>query len=122
MRIFLQIVSPIAFLASVVFFIRNQIEYNRRYKAFVDFLRLENDTESLKAIGYVEFYGEEYGLRRSFSVLDATLHLYNRFNATKKTEYSDYAEYLDRGKSRWIPIILFQIFLFILLAFAFGEI
>ena len=59
--VFLQIVAPIAFIASWVFIIKYAIEHSRKYKRMVDFLRLEGDNETLKAIGYVEFYGEEYG-------------------------------------------------------------
>lgn len=82
--IFLQIVAPIAFIASWVFVTKAAFEYNRKYKRMVDFLRLEGDNETLKAIGYVEFYGEEYGLRRTFSVTDACLKLYTRYEETKK--------------------------------------
>ena len=52
--IFLRIFAIFFFLAEVVFVIRRAVEYNRRYKAFVDFLRREGDGETLKAIGYVE--------------------------------------------------------------------
>ena len=48
--IFLRIFAIFFFLAEVVFVIKSAVEYNRRYKAFVDFLRKESDGETLKAI------------------------------------------------------------------------
>ena len=121
MRIFLQIISPLVFLATIIAFVRSLIDYNKHYKAIVDFLRLENDRETLKAIGYVEFYGEEYGLRRSFSVLSATLRLYERFNETQKSEYFDYAQYLEKRRAWLIPTIICLILSMMLLAFSFGS-
>ena len=121
MRIFLQIISPVVFLATIIVFVRKMIDYNKHYKAIVDFLRLENDRETLKSIGYVEFYGEEYGLRRSFSVLSATLRLYERFNETQKREYFDYAQYLEKLRAWLIPTIICLILSMMLLAFSFGS-
>ena len=121
MRIFLQIISPVVFLATIIAFVRKMIDYNKHYKAIVDFLRLENDRETLKAIGYVEFYGEEYGLRRPFSVLSATLRLYERFNETQKREYFDYAQYLEKLRAWLIPTIICLILSMMLLAFSFGS-
>lgn len=88
----------------------------------VDFLRLEGDNETLKAIGYVEFYGEEYGLRKTFSVTDACLKLYTRYEESNKNEYLEYAEYLENNKKDTIRHILIIFSSFILLGIAFGKI
>lgn len=80
----------------------------------VDFLRLENDTETLTAIGYKEFYGEEYGLRKSFYISDAIDQLEIKYNQTKKVEYQDYKSYL---KQNLYKPILFVLGLFVGLIF-----
>ncbi|MBQ4024817.1 MAG: hypothetical protein IIT45_02045 [Treponema sp.] len=120
--IFLQIVAPIAFIASWVFVTKAAFEYNRKYKRMVDFLRLEGDNETLKAIGYVEFYGEEYGLRKNFSITDACLRLYTRYEESNKNEYFEYAEYLEKNKKDTIRHILMIFGSFALLCIAFGKI
>ena len=120
--IFLQIIAPIAFIVSWVFVIKYAIEHSRKYKRMVDFLRLEGDNETLKAIGYVEFYGEEYGLRKTFSVTDACLKLYTRYEESNKNEYFEYAEYLEKNKKDTIRHILMIFGSFALLCIAFGKI
>ena len=120
--IFLQIIAPIAFIASWVFVTKAAFEYNRKYKRMVDFLRLEGDNETLKAIGYVEFYGEEYGLRKNFSITDACLRLYTRYEESNKNEYFEYAEYLEKNKKDTIRHILMIFGSFALLCIAFGKI
>lgn len=72
----------------------------------VDFLRLENDTETLKAIGYKEFYGEEYGLRKSFYVSKAIEQLEAKYNQTQKKEYQDYKSYLEQNSYKPILLVL----------------
>ena len=120
--IFLQIVAPIAFIASWVFVIKYAIEHSRKYKRMVDFLRLESDAETLKAIGYIECYGEEYGMRRTISVTNACLQLHTRYEETKKNEYFEYAEYLENSKKDAIRHILMIFGSFALLGIAFGKI
>lgn len=105
------------------FLVKFASEYNRRYKRFVDYLRLENDSETLKAIGYVEFYGEEYGLRKTISITDALLQLYDRYNQTGKMEYAEYADFLEGMKKRRIPMIIAAFVISaVLLTIAFGAV
>ena len=121
--IFLRIFAIFFFLAEVVFVIKSAVEYNRRYKAFVDFLRLESDDETLKAIGYVECYGEEYGLRKTVSMTDALTRLYARYDETKKAEYLEYADFLKtQRKSRWIIILAWIVVTPVLLGITFGKV
>ncbi|MBP5575583.1 MAG: hypothetical protein J6X67_02320 [Treponema sp.] len=119
--IFLQIIAPVALIASWVFIIKHAIECNRKYKRMVDFLRLEGDTETLKAIGYVEFYGEEYGLRKTFSVTDACLKLYERYEKSNKNEYFEYACHLEKNKKELILYAFMFFASFVLLGIAFGH-
>ncbi len=100
------IAAQIGFLFTVYLIIKLSIDYKRKYNSFVDFLLLEDDQESLKKIGYVSFYGEEHGLRRSFSFTDAYLHLCERYEETGKSEYCDFAGFIYRlGKIR-IPLVI----------------
>lgn len=121
MLFFTRFLLVAAFGAEIFFFVKIAIEYNKRYKAFVDFLRLENDRETLKAIGYEKFYGEEYGLRKTVSTTDALLQLYARYKQTQNPEYLEYADYLEKKKKRVIPLIASWIIAFFLLSLAFGE-
>lgn len=72
----------------------------------VDFLRLENDPEMLSAIGYKELYGEEYGLRKSFSLSNAFDKLELKYKQTKKNEYKDYKSYLKQNAHKPILLLL----------------
>lgn len=114
MGIVLQIASPIFCLAAVVLLVKNSSDYKRRGKSFADFLRLEDDAESLKSIGGVEFYG----LESTDTILDAQLQLYKRFNHTKKQEYFDHAEYLEKFRMRRIFLRLLLGVSIVLLGFA----
>ena len=119
--IFLRILVILFFLAEIVFVIKRAVEYNTRYKSAVDFLRKENDSETLSAIGYVEFYGEEYGMRKSFSLTDALLQLYARYNETGKSGYLEYAEYLESAGKYRVPLAVLWLLTPVLLGIAFGE-
>lgn len=113
--IVIKIIAGILLIPASVFFIKQISQYNSRYRAMVDFLRIQNDRETLSKIGYVEFYGEEYGLRRSVSKTDALLRLYEQYNKTKLQEYLDYANYLKKqpfptlglGASIFILLVVF---------------
>lgn len=89
------------------------IEYNQQYKKFIDFLRLENDSETLNAIGYKEFYGEEYGLRKSYSLKKAKEKLSFQYNKTGKIEYLHYYKYIDKNYKSILYCILFLICTFL---------
>ncbi len=100
------IVSQVGFLFTVYLLIKSSINYKRKYDSFVDFLLLEDDQESLKKIGYVKFYGEEHGLRKSFSFKEAYAHLSKKFEETGKDEYSDFADFIDSLGKKRIPLII----------------
>ena len=60
-------------------------------------------------IGYKEFYGEEYGLLKSYS-LGAVLERLNlQYEKTCKKEYFEYGEYIriNRYKSILYVIVIF---------------
>ena len=116
------IISIPVFCASVYCLVKLSREYTKRYKSFIDFLRLEDDAETLKVIGYVEFYGEEYGLRKIVSIDDAVIQLYNRYDETKKEEYLNYAVFLEGMKKKRFSIILAFFISFFLLGFAIESI
>lgn len=79
-------------LCAVYFFItliRSLILWSNRYKTFIDFCRLEGDAETMSYIGYKEFYGEEYGLRKSYSLGAALERLNSQYEKTCKNEKID---------------------------------
>ena len=99
-------------LCAVYFFItliRSLILWSNRYKIFIDFCRLEGDAETMSYIGYKEFYGEEYGLRKSYSLGAALERLNSQYEKTCKKEYFEYGEYIriNRYKSILYVIVIF---------------
>ena len=94
--IILKILSGILALFFLIKLIKDLVEYNKRYKSFVDFLRLENDLDTLKSIGYKEFYGEEYGLRKSYLLSTAKEQLTKQYNKTGKEEYKEFFKYISK--------------------------
>lgn len=50
----------------------------------------------MDVIGYVEFNGEEYGLRKSFSLKTAVAHLNEKYRETEKEEYRLIFDYITK--------------------------
>lgn len=105
MIILIKLISFCSFSSLLIVLVKKLKEYNMKYKKMVDFLRVENDSETLNAIGYKEFYGEEYGLRKSYSLSNAIEQLEIKYTQTKKNEYLEYKTYLK--KNAFKPIFLF---------------
>ena len=70
---------------------------------------MEGDAETMFYIGYKEFYGEEYGLRKSYSLGAALERLNSQYEKTSKKEYFEYVEYIriNRYKSILYVIVIF---------------
>ncbi len=113
--VIIKIIDICIFFTLLFLLVKKLKEYNAKYKKMVDFLRLENDTETLSAIGYKEFYGEEYGLRKSFSLSTAFEKLELKYKQTKKNEYKDYKSYLKLNAYKPILLVLGLIVSLILL-------
>ena len=104
--IVLKIFSGLCAVYFFVILIRSLVAWNNQYKAFIDFCRLEGDTETMAFIGYKEFYGEEYGLRRSYSLGAALERLNLQYEKTSKKEYFEYGEYIRINRYKNILYVI----------------
>ena len=104
--IVLKIFSGLCAVYFFVILIRSLVVWNNRYKAFIDFCRLEGDTETMAFIGYKEFYGEEYGLRKSYSIGTALERLNSQYKKTGKKEYFEYGEYIRINRYKGILYVV----------------
>ena len=112
--IVLKIFSGLCAVYFFVILIRSLVAWNNQYKAFIDFCRLEGDAETMSYIGYKEFYGEEYGLRRSYSLGAALERLNLQYEKTSKKEYFEYGEYIRINRYKNILYVI-AIFLCIII-------
>ena len=82
--IVIRIFSGLCAVFFLVILIRRLVTWNKRYKAFIDFCRMEGDLETPPFIGYKEFYGEEYGARKSYNLSTALDVLNSQYEKTGK--------------------------------------
>ena len=118
--IVLRIFSGLCALFFLIILIRTMVIHDKRYKEFIDFCRKEGDSETPTFIGYKEFYGEEYGLRESYTLSSALKMLESKYEKTGKKEYFEYGEFIRKNGWKSILYILYIIVIFICISIAIG--
>jgi len=117
--IVIRIFSGLCALFFLVTLIRSLVNWNKRYKAFIDFCRIEGDSETPPFIGYKKFYGEEYGLRKSYKLSTALEILNSQYEKTGKKEYFEYGEYIRKNGYK---SVLYTIVIFVCIIITFGQV
>ena len=80
---------------------------------------MEGDLETPPFIGYKEFYGEEYGARKSYNLSTALDVLNSQYEKTEKKEYFEYGEYIRKNGYK---TVLYAIAIFICIIITFIQV